>query len=65
MKRIGLLFFIAFIFFVLAQILWTLALIFEEPLFGDFLLEDWSMNISYSMCSILGLIASLKIYNNK
>jgi len=65
MKRIGLLFIIAFIFFLLAQILWTIALILEEPLFGSFLMEDWSINISYSLCSIFGVIASLKLYNNK
>ena len=65
MKRIGLLFFIAFIFFLLAQILWTLALIIEEPLFGSSLIEDWSMNISYSLCSIFGVIASLKLSYNK
>ena len=33
MKKIGLLFFIAFAFFLLAQILWTIALIIEDPLF--------------------------------
>jgi len=65
MKRIGLLFFISFIFFLLAQILWTFALIVEEPLFGSSLVEDWSMNISYSLCSIFGVIASLQLYNKK
>ena len=65
MKSIGLLFFIAFIFFSIAQILWTFALIIEDPLFGSFLVEDWIMNISYSLCSIFGVIASLKLYSNK
>jgi hypothetical protein len=65
MKRIGLLFFIAFIFFLLAQILWTIALIIEEPLFGSKTAEDWSINIPYSLCSIFGMIAGLKLYNNK
>ena len=65
MKRIGLLFIIAFIFFLLAQILWTIALILEEPLFGSFLIENWSINISYSLSSIFGVIASLKLYKNK
>ena len=65
MKKIGLLFFIAFIFFLLAQILWTIALIIEEPLFGSKTAEDWSINIPYSLCSIFGVIAGLKLYNNK
>ena len=65
MKRIGLLFFIAFLFFLLAQILWTIALIIEDPLFGSKTAEDWSINLPYSLCSIFGLIAALKLYNNK
>tara|TARA_B110000459_G_scaffold131166_1_gene143533 strand:- start:2910 stop:3107 length:198 start_codon:yes stop_codon:yes gene_type:complete len=65
MKRIGLLFLIAFIFFLLAQILWTIALIIEDPLFGSKTAEDWSINLPYSLCSIFGVIAALKLYNNK
>ena len=65
MKRIGLLFFIAFIFFSLAQILWTIALIIEDPLFGSKTAEDWSINLPYSLCSIFGVIAAFKLYNNK
>ena len=65
MKRIGLLFFIAFVFFLLAQILWTIALIIEDPLFGSQTAEDWSINLPYSLCSIFGMIAALKLYNNK
>jgi hypothetical protein len=64
MKRIGLLFLIAFIFFLLAQILWTIALIIEDPLFGSKTAEDWSINLPYSLCSIFGVIAALKLYNN-
>ena len=65
MKKIGLLFFIAFTFFLLAQILWTIALIIEDPLFGSKTAEDWAINLPYSLCSIFGLIAALKLYNNK
>ena len=65
MKRIGLLFLIAFIFFLLAQILWTIALVIEDPLFGSKTAEDWSINLPYSLCSIFGVIAALKLYNNK
>ena len=65
MKKIGLLFFIAFAFFLLAQILWTIALIIEDPLFGSKTAEDWSINLPYSLCSIFGVIAALNLYNNK
>ena len=65
MKKIGFLFTITFLFFLLAQTLWTIALVTEEPLFGSKVAEDWSMNISFSLCSIFGIIASLKLYKNK
>ena len=64
MKKIGFLFTITFIFFLLAQILWTIALIIEEPLFGSRTAEDWSINIPYSLCSIFGLIASFRLYKD-
>ena len=65
MKRIGLLLFITFIFFLIAQILWTFALIIEDPLFGSKTAEDWSINIPYSLCSIFGVITGLKLYKIK
>jgi hypothetical protein len=65
MKKIGFLFTMTFIFFLLAQILWTIALIIEEPLFGSKTAEDWSINIPYSLCSIFGLIASINLFKIK
>jgi MFS-type transporter involved in bile tolerance (Atg22 family) len=65
MKKIGFLFAMTFIFFLLAQILWTIALIIEEPLFGSKTAEDWSINIPYSLCSIFGLIASINLFKIK
>ncbi|NCG35599.1 MAG: hypothetical protein GWO78_06395 [Dehalococcoidales bacterium] len=49
----------------MAQILWTIVLIIEDPLFGSKTAEDWSINLPYSLCSIFGMIAALKLYNNK
>ena len=46
MKRIGLLLFITFIFFLLAQILWTLALIIEEPLLNSHRITIWKDTLS-------------------
>ena len=65
MKKIGFLYTITFIFFLIAQILWTIALIIEEPLFGSKNAEDWSINITYTLCSIFGLIGSIQLYKNK
>ena len=64
MKKIGFLFTITFLFFLLAQTLWTIALVTEEPLFGSKTIEDWSINISYTLCSIFGLIASFLLYKH-
>ena len=65
MKKIGFLFTITFLFFLLAQTLWTIALVTEEPLFGSKTIEDWSINIPYSLCSIFGLTASFQLYKVK
>ena len=65
MKKIGLLFTITFGFFLLGQLLWTIGLLIEEPLFGSKAAEDWSINIPYTLCSIFGLIASIRLYQNK
>ncbi len=65
MKNIGLLFLITFLFFLLGQILWSIGLLTEQPLFGSKLAEDWTINIIFTLCSIFGLIASLKLYKLK
>ena len=65
MKRIGLLFTITFGFFLLGQLLWTIGLLVENPLFGSKTAEDWSINIPYSLCSIFGVITGLKLYKIK
>ena len=65
MKNIGLLFLISFLFFVFGQILWSIGLLAEDPLFGSKLAEDWTINIIFTLCSIFGLIASIKLYRIK
>ena len=65
MKNIGLLFLIAFIFFFLGQILWIIGLILEDPLFGNKYLEEWTINIFFTSCSIFGMVAGFRLYNQK
>lgn len=65
MRNIGLLFTIAFLFFFLGQLLWTIGLIVENPLFGSALIEDWLLNVLFTLSSIFGIIASIKLYNFK
>ena len=62
MKKISLLFTISFFFFVLGQILWSIRLFNQSPLFGDGYIDDWVVNIMFSLCSIFGLIGSYKWY---
>jgi len=61
MKKVGLLFTLTFFFFLLGQLLWTIGLIIENPLFGSKAAEDWSLNILFTLCSIFGLIAGLRL----
>ena len=65
MKKTGLLFTITFGFFLLGQLLWTIGLLNEEPLFGSKYVEDWSINILFNLCAIFGLIGSIRLYQNK
>ena len=65
MKKIGLLFTMTFGFFLLGQLLWTIGLLIEEPLFGSKSAEDWSINILFTLCSIFGIVAGVNIYKYK
>ena len=65
MKNIGLLFLIAFVFFFIGQVLWTIGIIMDSPLFGSKEAEDWIVNIVFTLCSIFGLIGSFRLYSLK
>ena len=65
MKKIGLLFTMAFGFFLLGQLLWTIGLLIEDPIFGSKSAEDWSLNILFTLCSIFGLVAAVNLYKYK
>ncbi|MBJ59511.1 MAG: hypothetical protein CMP64_02885 [Flavobacteriales bacterium] len=65
MKRVGLLLFIAFLLFFLGQLLWTIGLIVDYPLFGSTFIEEWMLNFLFTSCSVFGMIAGWKLYLNK
>lgn len=65
MREIGLLFFVAFLLFFLGQILWTIILLFDYPLFGNKFIEDWMLNFLFTSCSVFGLIGGWKLYQKK
>ena len=55
----------AFGFFLLGQLLWTIGLLIEDPIFGSKSAEDWSLNILFTLCSIFGLVAAVNLYKYK
>lgn len=63
MKKVTLLFVASFSFFVLGQILWSIRLFNQSPVFGVGHIDDWVVNIMFSLCSVFGLIASYKWYS--
>ena len=64
MKKVSLLFIISFLFFFLGQILWSIMLFNESPVFEEHIIDDWVINIIFFLCSIFGLIGSYKWYKN-
>ena len=65
MKKIGLSLFIAFLLFFLGQLLWTIGLLVDYPLFGSKFIEEWMLNILFTSCSVFGMIAGWKLCLNK
>jgi len=64
MKKVSLLFGISFLFFVIGQSLWSIRLFNQSPVFEDYIIDDWVVNIMFFLCSIFGLIGSYKWYKN-
>ena len=65
MRKIGLLFFVSFLLFFLGQLLWTIELIVDAPFFGSKVIDEWILNILFTSCSIIGMIAGLILYRKK
>jgi len=57
--------FVAFLFYMLGHMLWTFSIIHEKPLLFNKNIEDWLINIPFFIFSIIGLIATYRIYKNK
>ena len=57
--------FIAFLFYMLGHMLWTFSMIYEKPLLYNEVVEEWLVNIPFFIFSIIGLIATYRLYNNK
>jgi hypothetical protein len=62
MKPIAVLFILTFGFFFLGQAFWTHGIYMDVPLFGSRELDQiWSSH-AFTLSSIFGLIASVKLY---
>ena len=57
--------FIAFIFYLFGHMLWSFAIICEKPLLYNEVIEQWLVNIPFFIFSIIGLIATYRLYKNK
>ena len=62
MKEKYKLLFVAFLFYLLGHVLWSLAIISDDPILISFKFEEWLINIAFFLFSILGLISSWRLY---
>ena len=60
MKKVGLLLFVAFLFYLIGHLIWTFFAIIEGN--ADF--KFWIISLPFAIFSVSGLLAGLKIYNN-
>ena len=64
MKEKYKLLFVAFLFYFIGHILWSLAIISDDPILINHNVEEWLINIPFFLFSILGLIASWSLYKH-
>ena len=64
MKKITLLYTIAFTFFAIGEVLWSIKLFNQNPIFIDGHIDDWVINIMFTFFGLFGLFASYKWYKN-
>jgi|TARA_B100001093_G_scaffold1194_1_gene1217 hypothetical protein len=60
MKKVGLLLFVAFLFYLIGHLSWTFFAIFE----GNTDFKFWIISLPFAIFSVFGLLAGLKLYNN-
>lgn len=64
MKKTAKLFLIAFLCYLIGHLLWSISIVFEDPLFLNSNFETWVINIPFGLFAIFGLIGSIKLYKN-
>ena len=62
MKKVGTLLILTFIFYLIGQVLWFFAVLFEQPLFQSKYLEDMTFVLIYTFSGIFGLFSGIVLY---
>ena len=62
MKKVGTLLILAFVFYLIGQIIWWLTISCEQPLFGSKYLEDMTFLVVYTLYGICGLLSGITLY---
>jgi|TARA_B100001094_G_scaffold315649_1_gene355864 hypothetical protein len=64
MKKNYKLLFSAFLFYLVGHVLWTFTIICDEPILLNDDFEQWMVNIPFFIFTIIGLIATYRLYKN-
>ena len=56
--------FIAFLFYLIGHVLWTFTIICDEPILLNECVEKWLINVPFFIFTIIGLIATYRLYKS-
>ena len=62
LKQVGFHLMLTFVFFMCAQLIWTVSMFMDAPLLGSKHLEDMLIGQTFTVSGIFGLIAGIKLY---
>ena len=62
MKKVGTLLILAFVFYLIGQIIWWFAISCDQPLFGSKYLEEMTILVVYTFSGICGLFSGITLY---
>ncbi len=62
MRKIGLYLILTFVFHLIGQSFWMMAIVYNAPIFGNKLTEDLVMWACFTASGIFGLISGTKLY---
>ena len=62
MKKTGVFFLLAFGFYLLGHLLWSVSIVCDEPFFFNEKYEIWLINIPFALFAIFGFLGSYRLY---